>query len=264
MNVHHAHERRRRARGTQVVIALILGLLAAAFFRIQVLGSDAWELRATSNRIRQLSLPAPRGIIYDRNGDILVDNVPGYAITLLPGPLDEARETLERMSAYVEMSEERIERVLATLRRYGREVVVDADADFETVSALEERRAEFPGLYLEMRPRRRYLLGEAAGHVLGYVGEITAEELASPSFAADLYRQGMVVGKNGIENEYEQQLQGRQGLRYLEFDARGHIVGDFGGARTDPGESGQDLHLNLDMELQAWIHSIFPDSMEPI
>ena len=141
MNVHHAHERRRRARGTQVVIALILGLLAAAFFRIQVLGSDAWELRATSNRIRQLSLPAPRGIIYDRNGDILVDNVPGYAITLLPGPLDEARETLERMSAYVEMSEERIERVLATLRRYGREVVVDADADFETVSALEERRA---------------------------------------------------------------------------------------------------------------------------
>ena len=261
MNVHHAHERRRRARGTQVVIALILGVLAAAFFRIQVLGSDAWELRATSNRIRQLSLPAPRGIIYDRNGDILVDNVPGYAITLLPGPLDEARETLERMSAYVEMSEERIERVLATLRRYGREVVVDADADFETVSALEERRAEFPGLYLEMRPRRRYLLGEAAGHVLGYVGEITAEELASPSFAADLYRQGMVVGKNGIENEYEQQLQGRQGLRYLEFDARGHIVGDFGGARTDPGESGQDLHLNLDMELQAWIHSIFPDSM---
>jgi penicillin-binding protein 2 len=243
------------------MIALVLGLLAAAFFRIQVLGSEAWELRATSNRIRQLLLTAPRGIIYDRNGDILVDNVPGYAIILLPSPLGEARETLERMSVYVDMPEERIERVLATLRRYGREVVVDADADFETVSALEERRAEFPGLYLEVRPRRRYRLGEAAGHVLGYVGQITLEELASPAFADDRYRPGMVVGKNGIESEYEQLLQGRQGLRYLEFDANGHIVGDFAGAPTDPGEAGQNLVLNLDMELQAWIHSIFPDSM---
>ncbi len=261
MNVHHAHERRRRARRARLAIALILGLLTAAFFRIQVLGSDTWELRSTSNRIRQLPLPAPRGIIYDRNGDILADNVPGYAITLLPGPLDEARETLERMGAYVDLPEERIERALATLIRYGREVVVDADADFEIVSALEERRAEFPGLYIEMRPRRRYLLAKAAGHVLGYVGEITAEELGSDAFSDDRYRQGMVVGKNGIESQYERRLQGRQGLRYLEFDARGGIVGDFGGARTDPGEAGQDLRLNLDLELQAWIHSIFPDSM---
>jgi len=261
VNVHHAHERRRRARSAQVFIALLLGLLTAAFFRIQVLGSDIWELRSTSNRIRLLPLPAPRGIIYDRNGNILADNVPGYAITLLPSPLAEARETLERMSAYVDIPEEKIERLLSTLRRYGREVVIDADADFEVVSALEERRAEFRGLYIEMRPRRRYLLAEAAGHVLGYVGEITADELDSDAYAADRYREGMIVGQGGLEEQYESRLQGRQGLRYLEFDARQRIVGDFGGARTDPGQSGQDLHLNLDMELQAWIHSIFPDSM---
>lgn len=261
MNVHHAHERRRRARGAQLALAVILGVLAAAFFRIQVLGSDAWELRATSNRIRQLPLLAPRGIIYDRYGEILVDNVPGYSITLLPGPLDEARETLERMSQYVDMSEQRIERALATLSLYGREVVVDADADFEVVSVLEERRTEFPGLYVEMRPRRRYRLGDAAGHVLGYVGEISPEELESEAFSADRYRQGVIVGKEGLERQYEQRLQGRQGLRYLEFDARQRIVGDFAGARTDLGEPGQDLRLNLDMELQAWIHSIFPDSL---
>ncbi len=261
MNVHHPHERRRRARGAHVFIALFLGLLAASFFRIQVLESDTWQLRSTSNRIRQLPLPAPRGIIYDRNGDILADNVPGYAITLLPGPLDEARETLERMGEYVDMPDERIERLLATLRRFGREVVVNADAGFEIVSALEERRAEFPGLYVEMRPRRRYLLGEAVGHVLGYVGEITPEELGSAAFDDARYRQGMLVGKNGIESQYERLLQGRQGLKYLEFDARGRIVGDFAGARTDLGEPGQDLHLNLDLELQEWIHSIFPDSM---
>ena len=96
------------------------------------------------------------------------------------------------------------------------------------MSVLEEHRAEFTGLYVEMRPRRRYLLGEAAAHVLGYVGEITAEELDLDTFADDRYRQGMLVGKNGIESQYEQHLQGRQGLKYLEFDARGGIVGDFG------------------------------------
>jgi penicillin-binding protein 2 len=112
-----------------------------------------------------------------------------------------------------------------------------------------------------MRPRRRYLIGEAASHVLGYVGEITAEELESEEFADPRYDQGMTVGKTGIEKQYEGVLQGRPGLKYVEFDARGRIVGDFAGVRTDAGESGHNLTLNLDLELQEFIHSIFPDTL---
>jgi penicillin-binding protein 2 len=138
---------------------------------------------------------------------------------------------------------------------------VDADADFEVVSAIEERRAEFPGVYVEMRPRRRYALGPAASHVLGYVGEITAEELTSTAFQDERYEQGMIVGKSGIEKQYETRLQGRPGLKYVEFDARGRIVGDFAGVRTDTGEEGESLVLNLDLELQQWIDGIFPDTM---
>lgn len=261
MSPYSPHERRRRALGAYIMLALVMATLTVAFFRIQVLGSSTWELRAESNRIRQLPIPTSRGIIYDRNGRILADNVPGYAITLLPGPLDSARTTLERMSDYVEISETQIERVVSTMARFGREVIVDADADFEVVSALEERRAEFPGLYIEMRPRRRYLLGEAAGHVLGYVGEITGEELGLPAFSEERYEQGMIVGKGGIEKQYEEVLQGRRGLKYVEFDARGRIVGNFAGVRTDPGEEGGELRLNIDLELQDWIHRIFPDSM---
>jgi penicillin-binding protein 2 len=261
VNIHHAHERQRRALGAYLVVALFMGALGIAFFRVQVLRSSTWELRAESNRIRQLPIPVPRGTITDRDGRILADNVPGYAITLLPSPLDSARATLERMSEYVDLSEERIERVLTAMRRFGREVVVDGDADFSAVSALEERRSEFPGVYVEMRPRRRYLLGEAAGHVLGYVGEVTVEELESPDFMTGVYDQGMVVGKVGVEKQYEADLQGRQGLKYVEFDARGRMVGDFAGVRTDPGVAGTDLRLNLDYELQEFIHEIFPDSM---
>lgn len=261
MSLRLPHERRRRALGAYTVLAALMATLLVAFFRIQVLRSSTWELRAESNRIRQLSVPTPRGIIYDREGRILADNVPGYAITLLPGPLDSARATLGRLSRYVNLPQEQVDRIVATMARFGREVVVDADADFSVVSAIEERRAEFPGVYVEMRPRRRYLLGEAAAHVLGYVGEITAEELASGAFPDESYDQGMVVGKTGIERQYESLLQGRPGLKYVEFDARGRIVGDFAGVRTDAGEEGKPLTLNLDMELQRFIHEIFPDTL---
>jgi penicillin-binding protein 2 len=261
MSIHLPHERRKRAIGAYVILGLLMTTLAGAFFRIQVLGSSSWALRAESNRVRQLPVPTPRGIIYDRNGRILADNVPGYAITLLPGPLDSARATLRRLSEYVQLPDEQINRVLATMARFGREVVVDADAPLEIASAIEERRAEFPGVYVEMRPRRRYALGSAAAHVLGYVGEITAGELASGAFSDERYEQGMIVGKQGIEKQYEARLQGRPGLKYVEFDARGRIVGDFAGVQTDPGAEGQSLTLNLDLELQEWIDHIFPDTM---
>ena len=260
MNIHHPHERRRRAFGVYLIIALFMGTLVFAFFRIQVLGSSAWELRATSNRIRQLPVPAPRGMIYDRNGDILAENVPGYAITLLPQPLDSARATLESMSRYIALSDARIEQLIGRMRRYGREVVIDSDADFEVVSAIEERRSEFPSVHVEMRPRRRYTLGEAAGHVLGYVGEVTQAELDS-TFTDSRYEAGMVVGKIGIERQYEAMLQGRPGLRYVEFDANSRIVGDFAGVEQDPGDPGVDLHLNIDLGLQRWIHRVFPDTL---
>lgn len=261
MNVFHPHAKRVRAQGALLGLVLFMGLLGAAFFRMQVLGSTTWRLRAESNRLRQLPLRAPRGTIYDRDGAVLADNVPGYAITLLPAPPDSIRATLERLRPYMELSPARIDRLLAELRRYGRELVVDADADFRVVSALEERRAEFPGVYIEMRPRRRYVGGAATSHVLGYVGEITAEELEDSAFADPRYEPGVVVGKTGIEREYESHLQGERGLRYVEVDAKGRIVGDFGGITSDPATPGMDLRLNIDLDLQQYIHHIFPDSM---
>jgi penicillin-binding protein 2 len=262
VKTNHPLARRRRARGVYGVIVLLMGVLGAVFFRVQVLRSSVWTLRAESNRLRPLMIPAPRGTIYDREGRILADNVPGYAITLLPAPPDSVRATLDRMRQYVNLSDAAVERLLRTLRRYGRQrLVLDADADFEMVSRLEEHRTEFPGVFIEMTPRRRYLAGAAASHVLGYVGEITESELGSSAFADDRYSRGMIVGKTGIEKEYESMLHGRSGLRYVEVDAKGRIVGDFGGFPTDPAVPGTDIRLNLDIELQAWIDRIFPDSL---
>lgn len=263
MKTRHPLVRRRRARVAYGVIVLLMGTLAAVFFQVQVLRSSEWMLRAESNRLRPLPIPVPRGTIFDRHGHIMADNVPGYAVTVLPGPPDSVRATLQRMRRYMDLPDALIGRLLGTLRNNGwQRLVVDADADFEVVSKLEEHRSEFPDVYIEMRPRRRYPAGAAASHVLGYLGEITSDELDSRAFAEGGYASGMVVGKTGIEREYESEIQGRRGLRYVEVDARGRrIVGDFAGFAADPGAPGQDLHLNLDMELQQWIHRIFPDSL---
>ena len=94
MNSYHPHELRRRALGGYAAIAVLLGVLLIGFFRIQVLLGEEHRLRAASNRVRTLPVPAPRGTIYDREGRILADNVPGYQVTILPGPVDEVRATL--------------------------------------------------------------------------------------------------------------------------------------------------------------------------
>ncbi len=98
MNVYHPHRKRVRANVAYAMLAVVMGVLVAGFFRVQVLRSNSWELRAESNRIRRLPVPAPRGTIYDRDGRILADNVPGYAVTLLPMPRDSARAVLDRLA----------------------------------------------------------------------------------------------------------------------------------------------------------------------
>lgn len=257
----HPHARRSRARGVRVVLAITFGVLATSFFRVQVVGESRWALRARANYLRQVRVPAARGTIYDRNGRVLADNVPGYVITVLPGPQDSVRATLERLGRHVDLQRGTIDRLMDELARFGRELVVDDDASFAAVSALEERRGDFPGIHVEMRPRRRYPAGEAAGHVLGYVGEITPEELESTPFPAGWYGLGSQVGRSGVERQYEELLQGSDGVRFMEVDAHGRIVGDFSSAPAVAPRPGRDLTLNLDIELQQWIHHIFPDSL---
>ena len=265
MRLDHPISRRSRAQGGFLVVAVLMGLLGVAFFRAQVLRSAAWELQAESNRLRQLDVPAPRGTIFDRNGDVLADNVPGYAVVLLPDHRDTIRLRLERLRPHLGLTDARIDRLMEQARAYPRQpLTVKVNAPFVEVSVLEERRGEFPGLYLEMRPRRRYLAGEALAHVLGYLGEITPMELEDSLYAQDAlerYEAGTILGKDGIERQYERTLQGERGSKFVEVDVLGRIVGSFQGSAGKKALSGGDIYLNIDSELQQWVHHIFPDSM---
>ena len=258
MRVVHAHSRRRRATGALGIVVIVLGALAVQFFRVQMLQSNDYMLQSESNRLRPLPVAAPRGTIFDRNDRVIADNVPGYVIYVLRESRESTRETLERLRPLLGLSDEGIENLMDRYQRW-EPLVVDIDADFEAVSVLEERREDLPGIVIETRPKRRYIAGSAISHVLGYVNEVTAEELAEPRFSE--YEPGLLIGKVGIERQYEERLQGRRGVRYLEVDALGRIVGSLVGIEEDPGQPGEDIQLTLDLELMEWIHSIFPDSL---
>lgn len=251
---------RSRAHGATLLLAALIVLLLGALFDLQVVEDDGWRLKAKANYVRQVAVPAPRGVIYDRDGRILADNVPGYAVTLLPGPADSVRATLVRLATVLGLGVDEVGALFEQVRRYGREVLVDGDVDFETASVLIETSSDLPRVVVEMRPRRRYPAGRATSHVLGYVGRVSKEEAASWVGPAPSGPE-VLVGKDGIERQYDTLLRGRDGIRTVEIDARGRIVGEFLGRPFRAPESGRDIHLTLDLELQEWIARSFPDGL---
>lgn len=260
MQLFHPHARRRRVRGALAVLVLGLSALGFAFFQTQVLKNTAYALQSDMNRLRPIPLPAPRGTIFDRNGEIVAENMPGYGLSLLPAPPDTLRAVLERLAPVIGLSAERVDALMARHRQAPHQpLLVSSDLTFEQVSALEERRILFPGIFIDMHPKRRYAAGSAIGHLVGYVAEISESELELPQFEG--YTAGQVIGKAGLERQYEHLLGGIPGARYVEVDAHGRIVGEFAARRQVDAVPGKDLHLYLDLDLQRWIARIFPDSM---
>lgn len=245
---------------SHAVSGLAILTLLVALFRLQILGTGQWELRAESNRIRQLAVTAARGDIVDRDGRVIATSAPGYALVVLPSGLASLETTLRHIGTYVDLPESEIQRHVDAAQRYGNQpVVVDSDADFETVSAIEERIDEFPEVFVETRPRRRYPAGAVAGHLTGYVAGVSPEELEGDEFRG--YARDAVVGKTGLERQYEALLQGSTGYRYVEIDAGGRIVGEYATSRQEPGTPGQTLSLNIHLGLQQRIAELFPDTL---
>ncbi len=257
----HPNEVARRARAVRAISALAIGALALGFFRAQVLRGDEFALQADGNRLREVPLVAPRGIILDRNGEIIAENLPGYTVSLLTPTVDSLNAALDALSRVVPI--EQTQRNLV-MRRYerarNRPAVIFNDASFEVISVLEERRMEFPGLIIQSSPKRYYPDGEALAAIIGYTSEISEGELEQDRFA-DGYKAGQHVGKSGLEREYEARLRGIEGRRFVEVDARERVVRDQG-VRPDIAPSAPEaLRSTLDLELQRYIHETFGDSL---
>ncbi|HYT04444.1 MAG TPA: penicillin-binding protein 2 [Gemmatimonadales bacterium] len=254
MNTFHPHLLDRRLRWAHVVMWGALGLLVVVFFRTQILEHSKYQLQSQTNRLRPIPLPAPRGIITDRNGKILAENVPGYTVSLLPGDEDSLRATLARIAPIVRLDSAAVERVLVRYRRLPYlPVVVLPNAKFELVSALEERRLIFPGLLIQPEPKRHYPDSSLVAHLVGYVGEVAEGERSQRAL-----RLGGLVGKDGLERQYDDSLRGADGVRFVEVSALGHVVREASGSSILPPAPGRELHTTIDLDLQRYVAQIFP------
>lgn len=248
----------RQRRGQVARIATLVGVagLLFALVKLQVVASDRYALIAKENRLRPLVMPAPRGTVYDRYGRVLAENVVGYRVLLMPAPADSLRASLDQLRPVLRLSDDQIAEALHEWREAPNlPMVVLPDAHPAAVARLQERRFAFPGVVLHEYPKRRYPAGEATGHLLGYVAEISEAELALPEFQG--YHQGRLIGKAGLERSYEEVVGGSPGMRYLEVDALGGIKRWLPEEMGIPPIPGQDLRLHLDLELQRYVMELF-------
>jgi penicillin-binding protein 2 len=234
-----------------VAISVAVLGLAYSLVRIQVVRAEEFSMQARENMLRPITVRAPRGTIYDRHGRVVAENRVAYQVQLMPAPVDSLRAQVSRLRPVLGLTDAD---TATAFRRYrvspNRPMVVLDDASAEQIARLEERRPEFQHVLIHEYPKRYYPAGSAVAHLIGYVAEISREELEQDRYAD--YRAGRWIGKAGLEQQYERVLGGEPGVRYMEVDARGRIKRWLPESMGIPAVPGRDVHLHLDLDLQRY------------
>src|SRR5215813_13173937 len=242
---------RARLRFVQVLVIVMLGALSVRLYVLQVVRGDKYAEIAENQRRRRLPIPAPRGVIFDRNNRVIVDSRPIYNVIL-------SREDVKGkdLTSLVEPLAEGLSVDKDILRDYF-EVVKSMPA-FESIQVkqgatpgdiawVEAHTLEFPELRVEQQPQRRYPDNGSLAHVLGYVGEISPEQLKQQVSKDKGLKPGDIIGLSGIEQIYDDYLRGRDGYREVVVDSRGRIQDEL---ETVPPIPGRDLVTTIDLDLQ--------------
>jgi len=243
-----------RAIAAVVIIATLSLLLVGRLVWLQVIRYDYYTDLSQGNRVRIEPLPAPRGIIYDRQGLILAENQPAYQLELVPEQVPDLDATLQGLVRIGLLDADDVDDAKRTVRsrRPFDSVPIRLHLSESDMAAFGVNRFEFPGVDIRTRLARSYPQGETAVHALGYVGTVSAADLAR--IDREAYAGTSTIGKVGIEAAYEDPLRGRNGSREIMVNARGRSVEKLGtlqaALQTRPGEPGTDLFLTLDLEVQ--------------
>ncbi|MEM7120908.1 MAG: penicillin-binding protein 2 [Pseudomonadota bacterium] len=228
--------------------ALLLSGLVARLYQLQVIDAEAYEVLAEENRINMRLLPPPRGLILDRFGNGVAVNRQNYRLVLVSEQTESVADTLDRLSAIVELTDRDISRVNreTSRKRDFVPVTVREDLTWSEVARVEVNAPELPGVMIEVGESRLYPYGDLAAHVTGYVGAVSEAELTGDPL---LELPGFRTGKNGAERIFEPVLRGSAGTQHVEVNAYGRIIREI--ARQE-GLPGNDLTLTIDIGLQAF------------
>lgn len=244
---------------------------------MQVVKGSYYYRISEDNRIRLLTLPASRGVVTDRNDKIIATNRPSYSVFLIPYEVLEAfaknisqKPTVKsedltslvgKLAHSLKLDVLSLEKkIRSNLTKSYQPIKLKKDVDFNTICVIEEQNEDLPGVIYQVEPVRKYLEAGWVGHVLGYVNELTKEELSQGASKRG-FRLGGVIGRKGMEKQYDDLLRGKDGVTFLEVTARGKILGPLAERRPDPPVSGSDVRLTIDIDLQAVAESALTDYM---
>lgn len=238
-----------------VVIVLVLGALLVRLWSMQIISGESFAAQSENNRIREVTIPAARGRIFDAKGRPLVVNRPTLAVTVAPAAAKD-KAMLARLSTLLNMTVADIGRHMASTKLQALQPrVIAIDVPLKAVSYISEHADLFPGVAVQTIPVREYPDGQLAAHILGYVGEISDAEMKTSDFKN--YALGDVVGKAGVEREYESVLQGEKGYQRLEVDAKGRVRAVLDRREPVPG---RDIKLTVDIDVQKVAEKALSDS----
>ena len=231
----------------QTLLGLCLVLFAILLGRmmyLQLWRGEYYTKQSDGNRLRQSRIIAPRGLVYDKDGKELVNNLPGYAV-VLQKQSDYKPETLEHISQLLDIPIVDIKKKIKESRNYYEPILLKNNVSQEMVTKIEEQRRYMPEVMLSVQPIRNYPYKELAVHALGYVGEVSSYEIAKGLFKN--VTQGSIVGKSGLEKSYDKILRGEDGSFMEEVDVAGNVVKHYDSVQPVPGKN---LQLTLDFRLQ--------------
>ncbi|WP_298464115.1 penicillin-binding protein 2 [uncultured Mitsuokella sp.] len=247
-----------RLRTLMIVSVLVIAVLIGRAAYLQIYQGEYYAGLADGNRIRIVPAMAPRGTFYDRNGELLVTNRPGFSVSLLPLTAPISDDVIERLSNLLKVPTEDIKKKIAGHSGFD-PIRIKTDVTPDIVSIIEEQKSSYPGVVIEVTPIRDYILKQEGAHTFGYVSEINDTELEKMKDQG--YKSGDIIGKFGLEKVYDKELRGENGGQQVEVDVSGKPVQILGRKEPVPGD---DLELTIDIKLQQAAEKAVDDQLTQI
>ncbi|MGA2654910.1 MAG: penicillin-binding protein 2 [Gammaproteobacteria bacterium] len=238
---------RNRVLVASIVIIAFFCLLAVRLYYLQIQQFTTYSTLSEQNRVTLLPVTPNRGLIYDRNGILLVENVPAYSLQIIPEKVDNIASTVAAIKAIIPITEDEEKNFYQQLklRRRFEGVPLKVNLDEETAAKFSVNSYQFPGVKITAELMRYYPYQDAFSHSIGYVGRINQQEIEK--IDPTIYSASLYIGKTGIEQFYETELRGMPGYQHAETNVRGRIVRML---KNEPPTHGNDLHLTMDYLLQ--------------
>ncbi len=239
-----------------VIAIVILSALILRLWFLQVVNGPRYRIQSENNRIHLQKIPPYRGMIFDRKGKLLVDNRPSYDLYVIPEDIQDSKQLLRSLKYLIELDPEQISKKLnKPENKYTfKPVLIKKNVSRNELAVIETHLFNLPGLLIQVRPQRNYIFGKLASHLIGYLGEVSEEQLSSGKYSNN--GPGDLIGKYGVEGSWQEYLNGIKGGMQVEVDAAGRKLQVISSKLPTPG---LNLSLTIDKDLQLSAEKMLKD-----